>query len=182
MFLLYMGERPTPRWGAKTPSNVFWTRELHAMYPQAKFVFLYRDGRDVSIDQVNTHWGPMNLFNACHLWDHYTKAMLQAKKNLPKDCYHELDYEKMVNDPQDEIAALCAFLDLEYEPSMLNFFANGDDPFFSQSHHLKADNPITNDYVGLYKSLPLEDRQLQVALIGRRSRNWATTWMLSPEK
>ena len=166
LFMLYMKNNPTPFWGAKTPSNVFWSREIYSLFPKSRFIFLYRDGRDVSIDQMNAAWGPLNLYNACILWDHYTQAMLNAKKILPTERYYEIYYEKLVNNPEGEIKALCEFLGLGFESAMLEFHKQTDDPFFNQSHHLKADNPITDKYVGMYKNLPLEDKQLQTTLIG----------------
>jgi len=170
LFMLYMKDNPTPYWGAKTPSNVFWAREIYNMFPKARFVFLYRDGRDVTFDQVNADWGPLNLYNACVLWNHYSQAMIKAKLNLPEDNCYEIYYEKLVRDPDGQIKPLCKFLEVEFEPIMSDFHKQSGDAFFSQAHHLKADKPITDKFVGLYKSLPEEDKKLQVALIGETLR------------
>lgn len=170
LFMIYMKDNPTPHWGVKTPSNVFWTREIHQMFPKSKFIFLYRDGRDVSIDQVDAPWGPLNLHNACILWNHYIDAMIQSKPNLPRESVYELKYENMVRNPEKEIEQLCGFLGVEYESSMLGSTKSGDDLFFKQSHHVNAAKPITDQFVGMYKKLPLEDRQLQTAIMGSNLR------------
>ena len=170
LFMLQMKDKPTKLWGAKTPSNVFWLRTISRMFPKTKFVYLYRDGRDVSIDQVEAQWGPMSLYNACVLWNHYASAMIQSKPFLAEENCYEMWYENLVRNPESEIQELCKFLKIEFESNMINNKDTVSDKFFKQSHHISAAKPITDEFVGIYRKLPLEDRQLQVSIMGENLR------------
>jgi hypothetical protein len=166
IFRVYAEWFKTPIWGSKTPSNVFWLKEIQEDFPRARYVFIYRDGRDVSLDQVRVHWGPTNLYTASLLWRSYIQAILNAKKLLPLGSYHEIYYEDLVRDPETVVRGMCEFLELEYEPGMLAYHHQPPDAFLEQAYHHMAKEPITTEYVGMYKGLPPDDRQLQVAVVG----------------
>jgi hypothetical protein len=153
-------------WGAKTPSNVFWFKEIQNMFPKARFILLYRDGRDVSIDLTDVNWGPNNLYTACLLWQNYTQAMIRSKEYLEPKNYYEMYYEKLVTDPEKEINELCEFLEVQFEKQMITFYQNTEEKFLKQSSHKKANQPITSDYVGIHNNLSVRDRQLQISVIG----------------
>lgn len=165
-FRLYTQRFNTPIWGSKTPSNVFWFKEIQNVFPKARFILLYRDGRDVSIDQVASSWGPNNLYVACLWWRSYIQAMLFAKNLLNQKNYYEIHYEDLVKEPERVVKGICEFLELEYEPGMLKYYEQNTDNFLKRSFHQKTSKPITADYVGIYKKLPLTDKQLQITVIG----------------
>jgi len=164
---LYMKESLTQYWGSKTPCNVFWLKEIHRMFPKARFILIYRDGRDVSIDQLGVNWGGNNLYTASLSWQSYIKAMLESKKYLEQYCYCEIYYEDLVRQPKKEITKICDFINIAFEPEMLRWYAKAGDSFSSsQSYHQITNQPITEEFVGMYKSLPGEDRRLLVSIIG----------------
>ena len=165
-FRLYAERYGSPIWGAKTPANVFWINEIFRHFPKARFILLFRDGRDVSVEQVKTEWGPTNLYTACLAWQHYVKAMLHAKKELPAGSYLEVRYEDFVTEPDSGISGICDFLEIEYDPTMVRYYKQETEDFLKQGYHRQAGGPITDEYVGIYKNLPLAERQLQVAVIG----------------
>jgi hypothetical protein len=165
-FHIYRTAKHTPLWGAKTPSNVFWFNEISRMFPNARFVLLYRDGRDVGVDLCDVQWGPQNLYTACLLWRSYVQAMMKARQHInPERCY-ELRYESLVADPEGEIEKLCRFLKIDYRPEMLRYYEKSGERFLKESYHAKTNKPITDEYVGMYKRLSLEERQLQITLLG----------------
>lgn len=165
-FNLYGKRFNTPLWGSKSPSNVFWFKDIYQDFPEAKFILLYRDGRDVSVDLVETYWGPSNLFSACLLWKSYTCAMIESKKYLKQNSFYEVYYEDLVENPQNTIKGICKFLNIKYESSMLKYYERNSDNFMKKEYHQKASKPITTKYVGIYKKLSLNDRQLQIKVIG----------------
>ena len=137
LFRVYAERFKTPTWGSKTPSNVFWLKEIQEDFPGARYVFIYRDGRDVSLDQVEIHWGPNNLYTASLLWRSYVQAILRGKKLLPHGSYHELFYEDLVREPETVVRGMCEFLELDYEPGMLEYYHQTPDGFLEQSFHQK---------------------------------------------
>ena len=166
LFRIYAQRFNTPIWGSKTPGNVFWLKEIQENFPKARFLFVYRDGRDVSIDQVEVLWGPNNLYTACLLWQSYIQAILRGRKLLDPKSYYEIYYEDLVSESEKVVKGICEFLELEYEPGMLKYYQQDPDDFLRKSFHQKTNGPITADYMGMYKGLPSVDRQLQAAVIG----------------
>lgn len=166
LFNLYCKEFGTTVWGEKVPTNVFWLREIMEDFPQARLLFIYRDGRDASLDQAELSWGPMNIYTACLAWKSHVNAMLEAKKILNPSSYYELFYEKFVSDPKRILKDACDHFDLNYEPGMLLYYNQEPEEYMKNvSFHKKATQPITADYVGIYKKLSLSDRQLQITLL-----------------
>lgn len=156
----------SPIWGSKSPADAFWIREVKRMFPGARFIFLYRDGRDVAADLAETIWGPRSAFSATLNWRRHMEAILSARSKLPAGSYFDLRYEDLVRAPEDELHRLCAFLGLPYSEHMLNYHKNPTDAFVTSSYHAKTNNPITDKYVGIYRSLPDDDREAIVTAAG----------------
>lgn len=166
-FQIYVSRYGTPLWGSKTPGNVFWLKEIQQDFPGVRFLMLYRDGRDVTIDQVETDWGPNNLYGASLWWDSYTQAILRSREGLEKGSFKEVFYEELVKDPEKVVGEICEFLQVDFESSMLRYYEADKDKFWKQAYHQKTSKPITPEYVGMYKNLPIRDRQLQIAVMGK---------------
>ncbi len=61
-----MGDKP--RWGEKTPHNLFFVGPILKDFPNAQFIFVTRDGRDASTEYINSAFGPTNIFCASESW------------------------------------------------------------------------------------------------------------------
>lgn len=57
----YAAHHGKPRWGEKTPHNLFFIKEILEDYPEAQFIFITRDGRDASADYLESAFGPVGL-------------------------------------------------------------------------------------------------------------------------
>ena len=55
-FAQYSGRKP--RWGEKTPYNLFFVEPMLADFPNAQFIFITRDGRDSCADYLESSFGP----------------------------------------------------------------------------------------------------------------------------
>ena len=97
----------------KTPSNAYCFPEILQLFPRAKVIHLYRDGRDVicSLRRRGFSW-----FQASSMWLYNTVAALQSADD---EQYYSLAYEDLVSHPGEEIRKLCQFLRIDYYPEML---------------------------------------------------------------
>ena len=118
--------------GNKTPGFVRKIESLHRLWPEARFVHLIRDGRDVYLSMINrplrhVNLGPFNTWaqdpvtTAALWWELSVKRGRQAGSFLGPGRYYEIRYESLVARPAEECAVLCAFLGLTYEEGMLRF-------------------------------------------------------------
>jgi sulfotransferase family protein len=102
-------------------------RSLVRWWPEARFIHLVRDPRDVSISVIQMGWSG-NLWAASKRWLAAERAVEEFREQVPDARIHELRFEDLVSHPVEELSALCSFLDLEYDPGMLSYPANSTYP------------------------------------------------------
>jgi hypothetical protein len=133
IFSLYGEAQGKPLVGDKTPGYVRNLRTLHALWPRARFVHLIRDGRDVCLSAINwkekanslgkrfATWSEDQVSTAAVWWKWHVALGRETGHELGPDLYYEIRYESLVFDSAKECKALCKFLDVPYEESMLRF-------------------------------------------------------------
>ncbi|MDF1809959.1 MAG: sulfotransferase [Phycisphaerales bacterium] len=152
------------RWVEKTPNNVRAVDRLLTWYPNARFIHVIRDGRDVVCSLrkhprervVNGKIIPVESNNpverSATRWLNDTSMGL-AFQNHPR-CL-EVRYEDFVVDPNSEMAKVCEFIGEDFEHGMLN-----PDPESSVNTQRSGQNmnnagaarPITPKSIGRWKT------------------------------
>jgi hypothetical protein len=102
----------------KTPSNAFVYKRLAACWPDARFVFLLR--HPVSIAQSWHEADPVKRNEEEAMFDalRYMNAVERARKGVTG---HTVRYEDLTVDPAAALKDLCAFLEVDFEPEMLEY-------------------------------------------------------------
>lgn len=143
-----------PRWGEKTPYNLFFIEAIINDFPEAQIIFVTRDGRDASADYLESSFGPTNIYCAAEIWKMCQNAVSPWRKKLSSKQWMDVNYEELVRRPQDVLQKICDFLDEKYNPIMLNFYnsdiarARG-----ATRDHKPLGGPVSDKYVGIYKYL-----------------------------
>ncbi len=102
----------------KTPSNVFVADRLATAWPDARFVFLIRhpysiarswheaapDRRSMEQSIKHTHW--------------FMQALEKDRQRLPG---LTVRYEDLTGQPEQEVRRICEFLEVDWEPAMLDY-------------------------------------------------------------
>lgn len=104
----------------KTPHYSEVVPELAALLPDAVFVHLIRDPRDVAASYLGTPFGPRSLVSAATMWVERAGAVKAAGEQLGPDRYLEVIYEELVADPEPQLRRLCEFIDLPFDEAMLH--------------------------------------------------------------
>jgi hypothetical protein len=106
-----------PRWGDKTPVHARYMSAFAALLPEARFVHLIRDGRDVAVSIRDLPFSPGGIEAIAAEW---RDAILGARRQAPAlPHYREVRYEELVQEPERVLRELCAYLELDYQPAML---------------------------------------------------------------
>ena len=132
IFALYGKRKGKQLVGNKTPAYVRRIRTLHAFWPQAKFIHLIRDGRDVALSVLNWYhadrtagrystWAEDPVSTTALWWKCKVRLGREGGQALGPGLYYEMRYEALVAQPADECARLCAFLGIRYDEAMLHF-------------------------------------------------------------
>ena len=120
-YMAYAQNRNKKRYGDKTPRYIEDIPLLSRLWPEAKFVHLVRDGREVALSYADVPFGPSTVAKAAALWKARVKLGMERGRPLGTARYVELRYERLLANPQEEVEGLCSFLDLEFDPAMLDY-------------------------------------------------------------
>jgi hypothetical protein len=165
----HMAVEGKSRWGDKTPAYIEIVPSLAAMFRDAKFIHLIRDGRDVAKSFQRQGWhGP---------WMHgYTREWLRAVEldmKLSKTPLNErilrVLYEELILHPESTLRRICVFLGETFEDQMLQWHAKVDNavPLREKRFHTGLSRNMNPSDVGRWKG-EMTSRQIFVAeaLIG----------------
>ena len=117
-FRAYAEREGKRRFGDKTPAYLHAVDELLAVWPEARFVVLVRDARDVVLSIRRLPFGPNNAYAAARWWARGIRAGLEAERRHPGRIL-TLRYEDLVADPAAEVERACAHVGLGYNSGML---------------------------------------------------------------
>ncbi len=113
-----------PRWAVYDPDNVLFMRTIKAEIPEALFIHIVRDGRDIALSLKKMGefrpfpWNrtPGSLEATALYWKWMVETGRENGKAIPGD-YLELSFEELVGEPRQALRTLSTFLDqvLDYE-------------------------------------------------------------------
>src|SRR5205807_5792933 len=68
VFAAFAQSQGKPRWGDKTPNNVLHLPLLSRLFPDAQFVHIVRDGREVAASLAEQSWWRSSAGEAARWW------------------------------------------------------------------------------------------------------------------
>lgn len=110
----------------KLPFNMLMIGFIKAVFPNAKIIHCKREPIDTCLSIFKTNFASDNYRYAYNLktlgqfYNLYLSLMEHWQSNFPEDIY-EVDYDKLVAQPNDEIAKLVGACNLEWEDTCLHF-------------------------------------------------------------
>jgi hypothetical protein len=117
-FRAYAADQRKTRFADKTPLYLRYVDVLAEIWPEARFVVLVRDGRDVALSVMRLPFGANNVWAAASAWADGIRLGREAER-VHAGKVLTVRYEDLVADPPAHVERLCGFLDLTYEPDML---------------------------------------------------------------
>ncbi len=136
----------------KTPQHLQNVNEIHLLYPDARFIHLVRDGRDVVSSLIKMPWRPPGLINNARFWQRYIKLGEAAARALPADRFLTVRYEDLLMEPETTLKTICAFVGIEFEDTMI---ASGStEPIFANweaEWKHKASQAIDTSRIGAWR-------------------------------
>lgn len=116
--------RPEIAWfGEKTPQHLLHIHRLARLFPGAKVLLVYRDGRDVAASLCRVPWAPDDLYLNFAWWLRYYRWHRRAEALRSIDLL-PVRYETLVTRPEAVLREVVEFLDLPYQPAMAGEHGN----------------------------------------------------------
>jgi hypothetical protein len=110
-----------PRWGDKSPPYTYKAPRIQRALPEARFIHIIRDGRDVALSLSEVSWGTDDVAEAAKKWASEVRKARKRAKKLARGTYIEVRYEDLVTDPEPVLRKIAAFAELPWDDAMLNY-------------------------------------------------------------
>ena len=109
-------------WAETTPMNISYARHLLAIYPQARFIVMRRDPRDVIASLLTKDWGPSTPLEGVEWIENRLRADNQGQSFIPKGQLLTINLEDLVgNAAQQSYKQILEFLEIQDEAAMRAF-------------------------------------------------------------
>jgi hypothetical protein len=133
----YMEQQGKPRWGEKTPTYVQRMPLIQRALPEARFVHVIRDGRDVALSVLDRTVRDLTAADVARRWQ---KKIGKARKDAPRlHHYMELRYEDLILDTEPVLQRVCEFIKLEFDPAMLHYHERSSERLKEMARPLLGD-------------------------------------------
>jgi hypothetical protein len=140
------------RWGDKTPWNTMHLEAIVKAYPDAYYLFLKRDGRDVVASQLKSDMRDFD--SATQRWIDANAACRRHLKKARRAPL-EIAYETLVTDPETVFKSIFEWANLDFAPDYLTKVPEKLGDVGRHAHHAAVTQPITASSIGKWReSLP----------------------------
>lgn len=141
IFSLYAKETGKTRWGDKSPMYINHLDLLLGLFPDAQFVHLIRDGRDVAASVLPLSFGPMTVTVAAETWGREVRCALEFEQKHPTQVL-AVRFEDLLHSTEATLRRICAFLGHSFDPRMLEFHRDAWERMARMTHHIKVADPV----------------------------------------
>lgn len=108
-------------WCCKSLANINYLPEIEAYFDNAKYIYLYRDGRDVALSFRKAVVGEKHFYHIAKEWASTQQLALSMRDKIGPRRFFPVKYEDLTRDTEKTMRGLCEFLGTPYSPSMLDF-------------------------------------------------------------
>ena len=106
-----------------TPVNTMQAHFIYQLFPDALFINMIRDGRDVAYSVSKESWGPSDPFKGLKWWGNRVLVSHQSLSQLPDKQHLEIRLEELiVSDREAQYLKILNFLGISDHPSVHEFF------------------------------------------------------------
>lgn len=163
------------RWGDKSPPYAWKAPRIQRGLPEAHFIHLIRDGRDVALSLSEVSWGPGGVEESARKWVRDMGRARRRANRLRPGSYMEARYEDLVVDPEPVLRRVAEFVDLPWSAAMLAYHETAEE---RMSEVIREFRPLGGGII------TAEERVRQHELVSKppstsRSGRWKTD--MSPE-
>lgn len=130
IFAPYLKKRGKDILVLKTPDDIRYIDFLLKLYPESKYIHIYRDGRDVACSTVDKKgsffgenlrgYGQLNHENAMRRWYEWEKKVRGMFKGPEPSCLR-ISYEELVMHPEETMKNVCETIGVAFEKGMIEY-------------------------------------------------------------
>ena len=131
-------------WCCKSLANINYTSEIESYFRSPKYIYLYRDGRDVAVSFSKAVVGEKHFYHIAREWSATQEVALALRKKIGLERFISVSYEELTACPEPTARLLCAFLGVTFRESMLDYYRTEEAKHAATSSELwkNVTNPV----------------------------------------
>jgi len=106
-------------WGDKTPHYLGDFEKIYDLFPNAKYIYIVRDGRDVALSLLEKEWGPNNIYSCAIYWKRLNKRRGLFNRLEVNGQLLILRYEDLLDYTDEYVRKIYSFLSQNIDESEL---------------------------------------------------------------
>lgn len=165
-YSLYAGRFGKSRFGDKTPNYLPCMTDIAALLPEARFIHLVRDGRDVAASFRKMWFGRgENVADQAAYWLSSIRDARQQAQSLPH--YMEIRFEDLVKSPEETLRKICGFIELPFDDSMLRYHERSRERLDEFTDWRKSDGKLwasKNDRLAIFERTTVPPDQSRIGV------------------
>lgn len=95
-------------------------RRISRIWPTAKYIYIFRDGRDVANSIVGMGWAG-NAYIAADWWLEAESEWERCRQIIPDGSWIEVRYEEIIAKPREQLNRICQFLGVDYSDRIFDY-------------------------------------------------------------
>jgi len=128
--------------------------QIHKLLPEARFINVIRDGRDVAVSISKERWGPNDPYEALSWWaNRVYRSAVALRKVDPASVLQFQITDLIVNEREKTYADLLNFLKLEESEVLSQYFAEQVTPEKLHSGRWRSEVTDSGRFNAKYKAL-----------------------------
>jgi protein-tyrosine sulfotransferase len=145
-------------WGDQSPLHTFYFPWIKPIFPNARYLHLLRDGRDVIASNVTSRGHKVP--EATAYWKTAIKRVESLKSEENDSQFLEIRYEQLVSEPENTLQIISSFLDIPYTDEMLNYWQTSHAVNYTKfDRHKNLSRPVFTASIGKWKQRLSEEEQ-----------------------
>ncbi|MFT3950132.1 MAG: sulfotransferase [Agriterribacter sp.] len=156
-------------WCCKSMQNLYYSREMEQYGLNLKYIFLYRDGRDVALSFKKAIVGDKHVYHLAKQWKEEQDICLDLYGQYGDEKVFLLNYEKLVAEPESMVQSLCHFLNIDYMAEMMQFYESGSSKSAAAAGDMwkNLEKPVMQNNTNKYlKELSAEEIEIYELVAG----------------
>jgi len=172
LYSIYARQNGKSIWGDKTPPFFRKVDIFHSLFPQARFIHIVRDGRDVFDSWRKIDRTKGNVSTIALDWCFKLSRIEKSFSRIPEANRMILRYEDLLQRTEESVRSVCRLLDIDYQAGMMEFHRSSHK--YIGTHHSKLIfRPVNSKNVKKWKKnlTPREIRSFTL-IAGRTLRKY----------
>ena len=130
----------------KAPQNFLWLGFVKIFFPNSKIIHCSRNSKDNCLSLFKNYFPSDEMLwsfdqtNIAYYYNFY-KGLIDFWKSKFNDSICDVNYEDMVESPENELKKIFSFCNLKWDPNCLNFYLSKKTPISTASVN-QARKPI----------------------------------------